>query len=120
MPKYVLFTTSYIIEKADDWDIDDPCPEDYAVTRAIDAALGIGDRVEAYLAHGYQVQGGVQSSCSGLLLKAPLNVGNCAVCKSWVSDNSLPNRIKQLGRGTVHDGQLLCDEHLPKDHPLAF
>jgi hypothetical protein len=49
-------------------------------------------------------------------------VGRCAVCNRWVVDVENRNEFSPslLCRGAVVDGQLLCDEDLPKDHPIAF
>jgi len=48
--------------------------------------------------------------------------GRCAVCNRWVYDVENFTRETPGGicRGAIVDGQLLCDEHLPKDHPVAF
>jgi hypothetical protein len=49
-------------------------------------------------------------------------VGRCAVCNRWVVDVENCNEFSPslLYRGAVVDGRLLCDEHLPEDHPIAF
>jgi hypothetical protein len=49
-------------------------------------------------------------------------VGRCAVCNRWVYDveNRTPLTPTGISAGAVVDGQYLCDEHLPKDHPVAF
>ncbi|MCE9563743.1 MAG: hypothetical protein K8U57_17005 [Planctomycetes bacterium] len=49
-------------------------------------------------------------------------VGRCAVCNCWVYDveNRTDGTPTKINRGAVVDGQYLCDEHLPKDHPVAF
>jgi hypothetical protein len=49
-------------------------------------------------------------------------VGRCAVCNRWVYDaeNVTDLTPTRISRGAVVDGDYLCDEHLPKDHPLAF
>ena len=49
-----------------------------------------------------------------------MNCGRCSVCNSWVTDREKPDHIPELCNGAVYDGQLLCDEHLPKDHKWAF
>ena len=49
-----------------------------------------------------------------------LNCGRCARCGSWTTDNERPDPILDLGIGARVDGQLYCDEDLPRDHPLAF
>jgi hypothetical protein len=49
-------------------------------------------------------------------------VGRCAVCNRWAYE--VENRTSWtptcISPGAVVDGQLLCDEHLPPDHPHAF
>jgi hypothetical protein len=49
-------------------------------------------------------------------------VGRCAVCNRWVYDveSCTEHTPTRICRGAVVDGRLLCDEHLPKDHPVAF
>jgi hypothetical protein len=49
-------------------------------------------------------------------------VGRCAVCNCWVYDveNCTEYTPTMICRGAVVEGQYLCDEHLPKDHPVAF
>jgi hypothetical protein len=48
------------------------------------------------------------------------NCGRCAICNSWVTDIEKPDPINGINIGATVAGQLLCDEHLPKNHPLAF
>jgi hypothetical protein len=49
-------------------------------------------------------------------------VGRCAVCNRWVYDveNATVLTPTRICPGSVVDGRLLCDDHLPKDHPIAF
>lgn len=49
-------------------------------------------------------------------------VGRCAVCNRWVYDveNRTEHTPTEISAGAVVDGQYLCDEHLPKEHPAAF
>jgi hypothetical protein len=49
-------------------------------------------------------------------------VGKCAICDCWVYDveNRTEHTPTEINRGAVVDGRLLCDEHLPEDHPIAF
>ena len=49
-----------------------------------------------------------------------INCGRCAVCGAWVTDREKENHIPQLCNGATVNGQLLCDEHLPKGHKWAF
>jgi hypothetical protein len=48
--------------------------------------------------------------------------GRCAVCNRWVYDveNRTESTPTGICRGAVFGGELLCDEHLPADHPVAF
>ena len=50
------------------------------------------------------------------------SIGRCALCNRWVYDveNVTDLTPTKICRGAVVDGQYLCDEHLPKDHPAAF
>jgi hypothetical protein len=49
-------------------------------------------------------------------------VDRCAICNRWMFDaeNVTLFTVTAICRGAIVDGQYLCDEHLPKDHPLAF
>ena len=49
-------------------------------------------------------------------------VGRCAVCNRWMYDveNRTPLTPTGISKGAVVDDQYLCDEHLPKDHSVAF
>ncbi len=51
---------------------------------------------------------------------AKMNYGRCAICSRWTSDCEKPDVIEELQRGAVSGDRLLCDEHLPSDHPYAF
>ncbi len=64
--------------------------------------------------------GGWQSSTHGYLDVEGINAGRCAVCGGWVTDMEKPAPFEGLGRGASVNGRLLCDEHLPPDHPWAF
>ena len=61
-------------------------------------------------------------SLSIVPLEGKPSVGRCAVCNRWVYDveNVIDLTPTQICRGAILDGQYLCDEHLPKDHPAAF
>ena len=62
------------------------------------------------------------SSSSIMPLDGKPAVGRCAVCNRWVYDveNRTSHTPTGISPGAVVDGQYLCDEHLPKDHPAAF
>ncbi len=64
--------------------------------------------------------GGWQSSTLAYLDVEGVNAGRCAVCGDWVTDVEKPSPLEGLSRGASVKGRLLCDEHLPPDHPWAF
>ena len=110
MAKVVLVSLSYIVLKPDDWDeIDGLIPEWSAIEAAVAHAIGPGQ----------QTGEGWISGSEGVLRPGD-NWGTCAVCSCYISDINQPSRIGQLSRGTLFEGRLLCDEHLPPDHPDAF
>lgn len=49
-------------------------------------------------------------------------VGRCAECNRWVFDLDNVTQMTPtcISRGATFEGRLLCDEHLPPDHPHAF
>lgn len=48
-------------------------------------------------------------------------VGRCTVCNCWVFDaENCGEYVPEVNPGAVVDGRLLCDDHLPEDHPVAF
>jgi len=49
-----------------------------------------------------------------------MNCGRCKGCGCWASDRDKPEFLGGLNVGAVVDGDLLCDECLPLDHPRAF
>lgn len=61
-----------------------------------------------------------ESSRSLVLEPEFMNCGKCEECGCWVSDVESPKSISGLNIGAIHNGKLLCDECLPKDHKLAF
>jgi hypothetical protein len=63
---------------------------------------------------------GWQITWSTELAPASINCGQCAVCGGWVTDRERPDPLKGLGNGARVEGRLLCDEHLPPGHRLAF
>jgi hypothetical protein len=48
------------------------------------------------------------------------NSGQCTVCDAWTTDRERPDPIMGLHDGARIDGQLLCDDHLPRAHRWAF
>lgn len=61
-------------------------------------------------------------SMTSVPLDGKPGVGRCAVCNRWVYDveNVTASTPTKISGGAVVDGQYLCDEHLPPDHPAAF
>src|SRR5262249_40569871 len=49
-----------------------------------------------------------------------MNCGRCKGCGCWASDREKAGFLSALNIGAVVNGDLLCDECLPPDHPLAF
>lgn len=49
-----------------------------------------------------------------------MNCGKCCRCGSWVTDREKPDSIRGLTNGATVDGELLCDDCLPKGHRWAF
>ncbi|MCA9976384.1 MAG: hypothetical protein KC413_11560 [Anaerolineales bacterium] len=49
-----------------------------------------------------------------------MNCGKCESCGRWVSNREANDSIPQLNIAGMHEGKLLCDECLPKNHKLAF
>ncbi|MEZ4660601.1 MAG: hypothetical protein R2911_23845 [Caldilineaceae bacterium] len=61
-----------------------------------------------------------ESTQTRTLNESTMNCGRCASCGRWVSDREKDNVIEQLNIGAVVDGNLLCDECLPRNHRWAF
>lgn len=63
----------------------------------------------------------VWQSASELYLDSEsMNCGKCAKYQGWTTDKEKPNWIEGLCSGATVDGELLCDECLPKGHRWAF
>lgn len=112
-PESFLVTVNVIVDRQIHYDSDDPYVEvDKFSDRLIEA-------VEAFVATQSGSQRWESSSCVTLGLRGS-NSGQCAICGRWVTDQEKPEPIYGLNPGATVDGQLLCDEHLPKDHRWAF
>lgn len=61
-----------------------------------------------------------ESSQQIVLDEKNMNCGHCVNCGCWVTDLDKEATISGLNRGAIHNGKLLCDECLPKDHKHAF
>lgn len=55
-----------------------------------------------------------------LLDSGTMNCGRCHKCNAWTTDREKPDPVRELTNGAVVDGELLCDDCLPKGHPWAF
>lgn len=88
---------------------------DNEIQEAITAAIA------QRFAHRTDTVVGWQSMGSESLDELP-NCGRCAVCNRWVYDaeSCAEDTPGGICRGAIVAGQLLCDEHLPEDHPIAF
>ena|SRR5437773_224042 len=85
----------------------------------------IRDAVMAALAEQFADRPTVKvswQSMSFMPLDGRADCGRCAVCNRWVYDaQSLANDTPTgISAGAIVEGRLLCDEHLPPDHPFAF
>jgi len=49
-----------------------------------------------------------------------LNCGKCSMCGGWTTDKEKGNSIDRLSNGATVEGELLCDECLPRGHRWAF
>jgi hypothetical protein len=49
-----------------------------------------------------------------------VNAGHCAVCGYWVTDRDQPDPLVGLPNGATVDGRLLCERHLPPEHPWSL
>lgn len=49
-----------------------------------------------------------------------MNCGHCAKCGLWVTDVERENPIHGLPIAATVNGELFCDDHLPKGHRHAF
>lgn len=49
-----------------------------------------------------------------------VNANKCAVCGIWITNPESPKPLLGLTTGSTVNNKTYCDEHLPKNHPLAF
>lgn len=49
-----------------------------------------------------------------------VNAGPRAKCNAWTTDMERQDPVRGLEPGARINGVLLCNEHLPPDHPIAF
>lgn len=106
MKRSLLVNISVIVEVEETELTDDDEALQQVTARLIEA-------VEAVVPDGWE-------SAREIVLDANVNCGRCAACDGWVTDRERPEPIDGLCNGAVHDGRLLCDEHLPPDHRWAF
>jgi hypothetical protein len=112
-----LLTVSVLVEQ------DEEQPQRLGSGRRTDEE--IQEAVTAALAHLLANRPGTVvewQSLTSVPLDGKPACGRCAVCNRWVYD--VENRTEQtptgICPGAVVRGLLLCDEHLPEDHPVAF
>ena len=112
-----VLTVSLLIEEDVDTARRVPFPlrTDEEIRKAVLAAIAaiLGDRPDVRVEW---------ESLSIVPLNGKPSVGRCVVCNRWVYDveNITDMTPTSISRGAVVDAQYLCDEHLPKDHPVAF
>ena len=63
---------------------------------------------------------GLYSASSIGLDPNTINCGRCSECGVWVTDMEQPTPLAGLHQGARVNGNLLCDDDLPKDHRWAF
>ncbi len=112
-----LISVAVILEE----EADNACRIEYAssteeeIRKAVLCAIAVlvGDRPQAKVKW---------ESLTSTPLDTRSDCGRCAVCNRWVYDEDSQSHDTPRGicRGAIVGGRLLCDEHLPKDHPLAF
>jgi hypothetical protein len=61
-----------------------------------------------------------QSTTELLLNPLTMNCGQCARCHGWTTDREKQDPVTGLCNGATVNGELLCDECLPKGHRWAF
>jgi hypothetical protein len=107
----VLITVSYLVE-IDEAEIN----KDYGLLERIENQIS----KDFILKNEEEVLLEWESTSSKVLDPKTFNCGRCAKCNRWVTDREKPDAITQLCNGTTVDGQLLCDDCLPRDHKWAF
>lgn len=60
------------------------------------------------------------SSSFSILDPTRMNCGKCCRCGAWVTDREKSAPVVGLANGATVNGELLCDECLPKGHRWAF
>ncbi len=87
------------------------------------------DEIETRIVDAIAAAFGTQSemqvewlSTSSMSLDGAPGCGRCTSCNQWVYDVEIASEDTPTGlcRGATVNGLLLCDECLPKDHPVAF
>ena len=112
MRKTFLVTLTFAVDADDSKPAGGGLPEIERIERRL------VERAEAELGATHPL--GWQAAWHLELNPLEVNCGQCSVCKGWVSDVERPNPLRGLGIGARVEGRLLCDEHLPAGHPLAF
>lgn len=60
------------------------------------------------------------SSSFSILDPSRMNCGKCNKCGNWTTDRDKPDALTGLTNGAAVNGELLCDECLPKDNKWSF
>lgn len=110
MKKSYLYTISVLVE----FDEAELVPDELDFTPVDRTGHRIVDTIDAAFPDAWQTMGIRE------LDPATMNCGRCAECGCWTTDCERPDRLTGVNAGAVHDGRLLCDDHLPEDHPWAF
>ena len=113
MKKTILVRLSALIE-IDEVELD----KDFNHLDKIDFELS--DQINKILKFEEDSTLGYQATRTEILDQESMNCGQCSNCGTWVSDREQPNHIPDLNIGATYKGELLCDEHLPRNHRWAF
>jgi len=112
--KTVLLRVSYLIDVEDNlWG---GSKEAETFLDAMDKALPASDTITIDAKHSANWNG--SSFC--VLDPARMNCGKCVRCGAWVTDRDKPEPVVGLTNGARVNGELLCNEHLSKEHRRAF
>jgi hypothetical protein len=114
MKKIIIVTNSHLIEVDESYEWGSDEAQDFELK--IHNAGITCDKVVVDDNHKAKL---IQSSIE-LVDPKEKNCGQCARCGAWVADYEKPEPVEGLGIGARVNGELLCDECLPSDHPLAF
>lgn len=113
MKKALLYQINYLIE------IEEEEAGDYDAMESLDRL--VGDKLPAdHIILDDRHRADWESTREILLDPLKMNCGICARCHRWTTDMEKPDPVGELCNGATVEGELLCDECLPKGHPWAF